>query len=76
MAVERPQARKPSPARGEMQVVCDLAEVLPVTGAELDAIEAFLMPLLRGVIEDSVDDKNAGPEEQKGFNSLLQMTHA
>jgi len=37
------------------RVVDDLAHDCPVTPAELDAVEAFLMPLVRALLADASD---------------------
>lgn len=55
------------PAFGESpDVVDDFGDAFPVTGAELDAVEAFLTTALEAVLGG---EDYAGAESQKGFQS-------
>ena len=53
------KARRPANSLGEdghsWRVIDDLAHDCPVTPAELDAVEAFLMPLVHALLADAPD---------------------
>ena len=46
MSKVRKAAKRPNDGSAAWRVVNDLAHAHPVTAAELDAVEAFLMPML------------------------------
>jgi hypothetical protein len=54
-------------------VVDDLARDCPVTPAELDAVEAFLMPLVRILLADRTD-KVLGLDSETGQARRLTTT--
>jgi hypothetical protein len=77
----------PSPApqacrEDGMRVLTDLVDSYPVSAAELDAIEAFLMPLIRQIVADEMTPDSEEPQcrakmrrntaEDQGREILLQ----
>jgi len=51
------------------RVVDDLAHDCPVTPAELDAVEAFLMPLVHALLADASDTQRAARSKDGGDQS-------
>ena len=54
------------------RVIDDLARDCPVTPAELDAVEAFLMPLVHALIADGLDTQ---PGKTNADPSISRPTH-
>ena len=52
-------------AKGEdgWRVIDDFPKDMPVDGAELDAIEAFLMPLVRQILGEQPGDNSSTPSD-------------
>jgi hypothetical protein len=65
---------RPSSEDGHLWLVIDdLARDCPVTPAELDAVEAFLMPLVRLLLADRTD-KVLGVDSETGQARRLTTT--